>query len=141
MPVPLHRTLTPDGGPTVALHVGPEDLAAATILHLRLRLTEWTPQDTLRLEWDAEPLGPPTQVNSAAKGAPHFDGVGDAQPMGDVWLLWQMRPEQCAAGAHMLRVGLLQRHPRLAAVLTLTDVELVVRYSELEDVAAPRSRL
>eukprot|EP01051_Picozoa_sp_SAG22_P000309 SAG22_NODE_7_length_40155_cov_25.241356_22_plen_142_part_00 len=141
MPVPLHRTLTPDGGPTIQLHVGPEDLAAATSLELRLRLTEWTPQDRLRLEWDAAPLAPPTQINSAAQGGPHFDGVGDATPMGDVWLVWAMRPEQVAAGVHVLAAGLLERHPRLAAVLTLTDVELVVRYGALGDEAAPRSRL
>ena len=66
-------------------------------------------------------------MRSAAKGSPHFAG---AVPMGDVWLSWAMDAAKCAKGLHELAAVLVERHPQLAAVLTLTDVELVVRYPE-----------
>ena len=51
-------------------------------------------------------------------------------PMGDVWLWWSLEPGQCGAGLHSLSATLVERHPLLAAPITLTDVELVVSCTE-----------
>ena len=51
--------------------------------------------------------------------------------MGDVWLWWSLEPGQCGAGLHSLSATLVERHPLLAAPITLTDVELVVSCTEV----------
>ena len=49
LPVPLLPTLS-GVGPVVTLELAPED--AATGVKLRLRMSEWTPEDAIALRWD-----------------------------------------------------------------------------------------
>lgn len=125
LPVQLHSTLT-NRGPSISLEVAPEQFPAATV-QLRVRVTEWTPQDRVVFSWDEEMLGAPQSVVTAQQGAPHFDG---GVAMGDVWLRWSLEgARQCGAGWHTLGATVVVRHPRLRVPIGLTDVELVVSYT------------
>ena len=45
-----------------------------------------------------------------------------------VWLCWDLGKTGMAMGEHAVRIAVQERNPQVAAALTLTDVELVVRY-------------
>ena len=63
LPVPLLPTLS-GVGPVVTLELAPE--AAATGVKLRLRMSEWTPEDAIALLWDGVPP-PPLFLNSESQ--------------------------------------------------------------------------
>lgn len=44
------------------------------------------------------------------------------------WLEWDLTSREIEPGRHEVHVVLIERHPQLLAPITLTDVELVVRY-------------
>jgi hypothetical protein len=83
----------------------------------------------LQLAWDGSALGPPAEVFSAEMGKPGFRSAISV-PWGDVWLSWALDggSSHCAAGRHELSATVIKRHPQLSVPITLTDVEVVVRY-------------
>ena len=49
---------------------------------------------------------------------------------GSIWQSYQLTPEQVPPGAHSVKVILVERNPRLACDIVMTDVELAVNYSK-----------
>ena len=131
VPVALKRTITGDG-PTIALDVadGFSRVVPASI-ELRVRLEEWVKGDVVRVWWDGVER---TSIEVSYHHAhdpyanPFASPVSDVSPA--VWLRSRMQPAEVPQGVHEVRVVLAERHPRMDADLVLSDVELVVRYSE-----------
>ena len=136
VPVALVRTLTGEG-PTIALEIA-EDFEAhmPASLYLRLRVNEWTNRDSVQVWWDGVELGPP-QIDYCRLEDPSPPG-GAFQPLprwrdiaevsSAVWLSWNFSESRVSAGEHAVRLAVQERNPQVAAALTLTDVEFVVRY-------------
>ncbi len=136
VPVELVRTLTGEG-PTVTLVIAEDfDAHKPTVLQLRLRLNQWVEGDTVLTWWDGERLGEPVidyckLENSSPPGGafqpiPRWRDISEVSSA--VWLSWDFTESGLSPGAHAVRVALRERNPRIAAALTLTDVEFVVRY-------------
>ena len=136
VPVELVRTLT-DEGPTVTLVIAEDfDAHKPTVLQLRLRLNEWVEGDTVLTWWDGERLGEPvidycklenpSPPGGAFQPLPRWRDISEVSSA--VWLSWDFTESGLSPGAHAVRVALRERNPRIAAALTLTDVEFVVRY-------------
>ena len=136
VPVDLVRTLTGEG-PTVTLEIA-EDFEAhmPASLQLRLRVNEWTNRDSVQVWWDGVELEPP-QIDYCRLEDPSPPG-GAFQPLprwrdlaevsSAVWLSWNFSESGVSAGEHAVRLAVQERNPQVAAGLTLTDVEFVVRY-------------
>ena len=85
---------------------------------------------------DGEPLGPPeigycrlenpSPPGGAFPSLPRWRDIADGSTA--VWLSWDLTESGVSPGEHGVRVDLQERHPQVASTLTLTDVELVVRY-------------
>ena len=136
MPVELVRTLTGEG-PTVTLVIAEDfDAHKPTVLQLRLRLNEWVEGDTVLTWWDGERLGEPvidycklenpSPPGGAFQPLPRWRDISEVSSA--VWLSWDFTESGLSPGAHAVRVALRERNSRIAAALTLTDVEFVVRY-------------
>ena len=136
VPVELVRTLTGEG-PTVTLVIAEDfDAHKPTVLQLRLRLNEWVEGDTVLTWWDGERLGEPvidycklenpSPPGGAFQPLPRWRDISEVSSA--VWLSWDFTESGLSPGAHAVRVALRERNPRIAAALTLTDVEFVVRY-------------
>ena len=136
MPVELVRTLTGEG-PTVTLVIAEDfDAHKPTVLQLRLRLNQWVEGDTVLTWWDGERLGEPvidycklenpSPPGGAFQPLPRWRDISEVSSA--VWLSWDFTESGLSPGAHAVRVALRERNPRIAAALTLTDVEFVVRY-------------
>ena len=52
--------------------------------------------------------------------------IGDVSSA--VWHSWDFHAAAVSSGEHAVRVDLQERHPQIGSSITLTDVELVVRY-------------
>ena len=136
VPVELVRTLTGEG-PTVTLVIAEDfDAHKPTVLQLRLRLNEWVEGDTVLTWWDGERLGEPvidycrlenpSPPGGAFQPIPRWRDISEVSSA--VWLSWDFTESGLSPGAHAVRVALRERNPRIAAALTLTDVEFVGRY-------------
>ena len=136
VPVDLERTLTGEG-PTITLDVA-DDFRAhpPKRVELRLRINEWTDRDTVRVWWDGEALvapeiaycrlSDPAPPGGAFQPLPQWRDIADVSSA--VWLCWDLGKTGMAMGEHAVRIAVQERNPQVAAALTLTDVELVVRY-------------
>ena len=136
VPVDLERTLTGEG-PTITLDVA-DDFRAhpPQRVQLRLRINEWTDRDTVRVWWDGEALvapeiaycrlSDPAPPGGAFQPLPQWRDIADVSSA--VWLCWDLGKTGMAMGEHAVRIAVQERNPQVAAALTLTDVELVVRY-------------
>ena len=140
VPVDLVRTLTGEG-PTITIEVAEDfETHPPPALQLRLRVTEWTDRDALRVWWDGDELEAP-RIDYCRLESPSPPG-GAFQPLprwreiaegsSAVWLSWDFSERDVPAGEHMVRVVVEERNPQVASSLTLTDVELVVRYPKGE---------
>ena len=136
VPVDLVRTLTGEG-PTVTLEIAEDfDAHMPASLQLRLRVNEWTNRDSVQVWWDGVELEPP-QIDYCRLEDPSPPG-GAFQPLprwrdlaevsSAVWLSWNFSESGVSAGEHAVRLAVQERNPQVAAGLTLTDVEFVVRY-------------
>jgi hypothetical protein len=124
VPVPLVPTLTGDG-PTIVLAPAEDVEADPRRVELRIRLDQWVKGDEVRVTWDGEELtGPVTEYCTMGDPA----GISDVSSA--AWLRFPLTAEAIASGGHQVKVSLVERHPRLACDLVLTDVELVVAYEK-----------
>ena len=123
-------------GPVIRLDIA-EDFSTATPtqLQLRLRLNEWV-DDEVQVWWDGEALTAATvtycRLDNANPPGGAFQPIPRWRELADVssavWLSWDFDPTAISEGEHSIRVVLEQRNKSLGVPLTLTDVELVVRY-------------
>ena len=138
MPVRLERTLS-GHGPAVRLDIAEDfDASEPDVLQLRLRLNEWVKGDVVQTWWDGEKLGPPEMAycrlddpsppGGAFQPLPRWRDLAEVSSA--VWLTWDLSAAAVPPGEHAVRVDLHERHPQVASSLTLTDVELVVRYRQ-----------
>ena len=105
-------------------------------LQLRLRVNEWTNRDSVQVWWDGVELEPPQidycrlEDSSPPGGAfqplPRWREIAEVSSA--VWLSWNFSESGVSAGEHAVRLAVQERNPQVAAGLTLTDVEFVVRY-------------
>ncbi len=125
VPVALKETIT-GSGPVILLDVADDfETHPPRALELRLYLGEWARGDEVAVRWDGEEL-PAAVVTYDTTADPHgISGVHAA-----AWVRFALSPGQVKGGRHRVEVILRQRHPQLACDLVLTDVELVVAYSE-----------
>ncbi len=125
VPVALKETIT-GAGPVIHLAVA-DDFEAhpPRALELRLHLGDWVRGDEVAVRWDGTELTEPTLT---------YDTTGDRHGLSGVhaaaWVRFPLTAGQVKGGRHRVEVILRQRHPQLASDLVLTDVELVVAYSE-----------
>ncbi|MCZ6681337.1 MAG: hypothetical protein O7E52_29320, partial [Candidatus Poribacteria bacterium] len=122
VPVVLKPTLT-NTGPRVVLDVT-DDLTVETAANplLRIRLDQWVRGDIVKVWWDnAELPDPQVRYNT--------DGISDVSAT--VWLCYRLVAEEVALGTHTVEVILETRNPKVASDIVLTDVELVIQYSEV----------
>ncbi len=136
VPVDLERTLTGEG-PTITLDVA-DDFGAhkPTLVQLRLRINEWTHGDAVRVWWDGQALDSPeidycrlsnpTPPGGAFQPLPHWRDIAEVSSA--VWLSWNLSEAVLSTGEHAVRIAVQERNPQVGVALTLTDVELVVRY-------------
>ena len=138
VPVRLERTLS-GHGPAVRLDIAEDfDACEPDVLQLRLRLNEWVKGDVVQTWWDGEKLGPPEMAycrledpsppGGAFQPLPRWRDIAEVSSA--VWLTWDLSAAAVPPGEHAVRVDLHERHPQVASSLTLTDVELVVRYRQ-----------
>lgn len=136
MPVDLVRTLTGEG-PTITLEIAEDfETCAPASLQLRLRVMEWTDRDAVRVWWDGIELEAPridycrldnpTPPGGAFQPLPRWREIADGSTA--VWLRWDFSERGVTAGEHTVRVVVRERNPQVATPLTLTDVELEVRF-------------
>jgi hypothetical protein len=136
VPVVLEKTLS-GVGPTIALEIAEDfETRKPAVLQLRLRLNEFVCSDVVQTWWDGEQLGPPqvtycrldspSPPGGAFQPAPQWREIGDVSSA--VWHCWDFDAAAVSPGEHAVRVDLQERHPQIASSITLTDVELVVRY-------------
>ena len=124
VPTPLLETMSGDG-PTVTLTVS-DDFSSdpPESVCLRVRMEEWVVGDDVEVSWVSDPLPDPhieyTDVRSY---------TGD-RVSGVVWQSYMLEPERVPIGEHKVKVVLRHRNPHIIPDMTLTDVELVVRYGE-----------
>ena len=125
VPVALKRTLTGDG-PTIRLDMA-DDVAGTLPVRaeLRVRLEEWVRGDVVDVWWNGVQM-PDPEVRYCSANDP--DCIADVSSA--AWLCSAMEPAQIGQGPHMVKVVLVERHPRLACNIVLTDVELVIRYGK-----------
>ena len=123
----LKRALT-GAGPVVVLEVA-DDLSEERPeqVELRVRLDQWARGDEVRVRWDGVEQRR-LETRYCAVGDPHR--ISDVS--GAAWLCCALSPEQAATGPHRVEVILDARNPHVACDVTLTDVELVIRYSRTE---------
>ena len=124
VPTPLVETMSGDG-PTVTLTVADDFSSDPPIsIRLRVRMEEWVVGDDVEVMWDGKPLPDPgieyTDVRSY---------MGD-RVSGVVWQSYTLEPERVSKVQHKVKVVLRRRNPHIIPDMTLTDVELVVRYGE-----------
>ena len=136
VPVDLIQTLTGEG-PTITLEIADDfDAHKPALVQLRLRVNEWTNPDAVQVTWDAQQLASP-QIDycslanpSPAGGAflapPRWRDIGEVSSA--VWLTWDLTDSGVTPGEHAVGIAVRERNPLVGAALTLTDVELVVRY-------------
>jgi hypothetical protein len=136
VPVDLVPTLTGEG-PTIVLETA-EDFTARrpASLQLRLRIAEWTDRDAVRVRWDGDELEPPqisycrlenpSPPGGAFPSPPRWREISEVSSA--VWLTRDLDEGRVSAGDHALRVDVDERNPKVGVPLSLTDVELVVRY-------------
>ena len=140
VPVDLVRTLTGEG-PTITLEIAEDfETHPPPALQLRLRVTEWTDRDALRVWWDGVELEAPrigycrlespSPPGGAFQPLPRWREIAEGSTA--VWLSWDFGERDVPAGKHMVRVVVEERNPQVASALILTDVELVVRYPKGE---------
>ena len=124
VPTPLVETMSGDG-PTVTLTVA-DDFSSdpPENVRLRVRMEEWVVGDQVEVMWDGEFL-PDAKVEYAIERSHMGDAVS-----GVVWQSYDLAREQVAKGQHKVKVVLRRRNPHIIPDMTLTDVELVVRYGE-----------
>ena len=91
---------------------------------LRVRMEEWVVGDDVEVSWDGDFL-PDAKVEYAIERSHMGDAVS-----GVVWQSYNLAREQVAKGQHKVKVVLRRRNPHIIPDITLTDVELVVRYGE-----------
>ncbi|MFC1527024.1 hypothetical protein ACFL6X_09480, partial [Candidatus Latescibacterota bacterium] len=118
-------TLTGDG-PTIVLRPAEDGPAHAPAqVELRIRLDQWVKGDVVRVTWDGEELADPQMEYCTAADPARISDVSGA-----AWLHFPLTASAITSGDHEVKVGLVERHPRLACDLVLTDVELVFRYGQ-----------
>ncbi len=125
VPVALKETIT-DSGPVIPLDAADDfETHPPRALELRVHLGDWARGDEVAVRWDGEELPAATVT---------YDTTGDRHGLSGVhaaaWLRFALSPGQVKRGRHLVEVILRQRHPQLTCDLVLTDVELVVAYSE-----------
>jgi plasmid stability protein len=125
VPVALVRTLVPTG-PTITLEIA-DDLAADApeSLELRVRLEQWVRGDRVAVRWDGALLEAP-EVRYCTIDDP--DRISDVSSA--AWLCFELDPARSSVGPHTTEVILESRNPQVACDIILTNVELVIRYSE-----------
>ena len=131
LPVVLKPTLTGDG-PTISLNVA-EDFSetSPTILRLRILLEQWVKGDVVKIYWDGQERTDITHsylLEEDAAGNPLGGQIFDVGAAS--WFLIDLSTDEAAFGTHKVRVVLQKRNPKLASDITLTNVELLVRYDE-----------
>ena len=129
VPLALKRTLTGDG-PTITLDIA-DDVAAddPQDIELRLRLDDWVTGDVVRVLWDGvecDDLRVTYDMAHDRYANPFASPVSDVT--GAAWLRSRLSPSDVGKGAHTVRAVLAARHPKLDCDMTLTDVEVVIRY-------------
>ena len=87
-------------------------------------MEEWVVGDDVEVMWDGEAL-PDPQIEYTDVRSYTGDRVS-----GVVWQSYTLEPERVSKGCHKVKVVLLRRNPHIIPDMTLTDVELVVRYGE-----------
>ena len=124
VPTPLYETMSGDG-PTVTLTVS-DDFSSCLpeSICLRVRMEEWVIGDDVEVRWDGEAL-PDPQIEYTDVRSYTGDRVS-----GVVWQSYTLEPERLPMGQHKVKVVLRHRNPHIIPDMTLTDVELVVRYGE-----------
>ena len=124
VPVPLKRTQTGDG-PTATLNIADDvTMDAPEGIELRVRLDEWVKGDVVKVLWDGAELPDPCTAYI------HDRRPAISDVTGSIWQSYQLTPEQVPPGAHSVKVILVERNPRLACDIVMTDVELAVNYSK-----------
>ena len=124
VPVRLKQTFAATG-PVINLEIGddfkanpPEKLA------LRLHLDQWVNGDEIGVKWRGTELDTPEI---------RYDTSADTQQITDVstavWLCFPLMPEQVVTGTNSVEVILQTRNPLVACDIVLTDVELLVTYT------------
>ena len=68
----------------------------------------------------------PSPPGGAFQPIPRWRDISEVSSA--VWLSWDFTESGLSPGAHAVGVALRERNPQIAAALTLTDVEFVVRY-------------
>ncbi|NKB71425.1 MAG: hypothetical protein GKR89_30500 [Candidatus Latescibacteria bacterium] len=129
VPVTLQQTFTGDG-PTILLDIA-DDLVAdpPASVELRLRLEDWVTGDKVRVLWDD------SQINGlmpqyAHQNDPYANPLSSpvSEVAAAIWLVGQLDPALVTPGQHQVKVVLDRRNPLLGTDITLTDVELIIRY-------------
>ncbi len=82
----------------------------------------WAPEDEVAVSLDGNALGSPAIIDVAEND--------DAPPRvsENKWLVWDLKPDQIAKGAHTIKVVLVNRDSRIKVPLTIDHVDLHVRY-------------
>jgi hypothetical protein len=123
VPVRLKATRTGDG-PTITLRVA-DDLKAESpsSIELRLRLAEWVAGDNVRVEWNGSELAD-AEIRHVPGSPPSYSRVSAA-----VWQCYTLAADQVPTGVQTVKIILDARNEKVACDILLTDVELLVEYS------------
>ncbi|HCR19831.1 MAG TPA: hypothetical protein DIU35_20330 [Candidatus Latescibacteria bacterium] len=120
VPVTLRKTAT-EMGPVITLDVGDEGLPR--LAQVRIRLAEWVRGDIVKVKWDGDWL-----IDLEEKYCKVSDPNGISDVTGAVWLSKVLAPEQIRKGKHSVEILLMERNPRMACEIIVTDVELQIQH-------------
>ncbi len=128
VPVEFHRTIT-GIGPTFRVSVYDDVVAAADAgsldsVELQIDLNHWSPSDRFKVSLDGDELAAGKPVSPASR-----DITGPSDVAENTWLVWVLKPEQVAYGAHGIEVVLLERDPRIRVPVVIDNVEIHINYA------------
>lgn len=121
VPVPLLPTTT-GRGPVITFKFADErvPLADKGQVQLRLRVTEWTAVDAIKVRWDGALLTNGSIVPCERAGYGEVMQVSTV-----VWHKFALEPSQAIAEKHTLEVALAHRNPQVISDIVLTDAEIL----------------
>jgi hypothetical protein len=120
----LMPTLTGDGPTfTISMHDDVVALAAdISALQLHIEMAHWAPEDEVAVSLNGKTLDAPAIIDVAENDS------APPRVSENKWLVWDLKPDQIARGAHTIKVVLINRDDRISVPLTIEHVDVHVRY-------------